>query len=330
MKAKALYGFSSELAPFAGRTPEEQVAILRSWGCTVVFGGYRDPAFVAAAHAADMPVYAEYGCFVGERWWNKVPQSRPITAQGAPLEPEEGYYGVNPSVPEVRQGALQGLRELVAGYGVDGVWLDFIRWPCHWEVPEPCLPQTSFDPATVRRFCQEAQIDPPTGAVPDVADTILTRHASAWVDWRCDQIISWVRQARAAVDEIRPGLTLGLFGVPWRRADSDGALLTVIGQDYEALGAYVDVFSPMVYHRMCGFAPEWIGDVTQEIARLSGKPVWPIIQSVDHPDPLPAAEYGRALKIALRHPASDGALVFTLKGALQEKKLAVTKEVFAG
>ena len=80
----------------------------------------------------------------------------------------------------------------------------------------------------------------------------------------------------------------------------------MIGQDYRALGQYVDVFSPMVYHRMCGYPPEWIAGVTDEVHALGGKPVWPIVQSVDDPEPLPADEYGAALDAALESPASEG------------------------
>jgi hypothetical protein len=276
-----------------------------------------------------MPVYAEYGCFVGKEWWERVPESRPVTASGQLLQPEGSYYGVNPSVPQVRHETREGLRELVAGHDIDGVWLDFIRWPCHWEVPEPNLPQTSFDRATVLRFCRESGVDLPGGLVPDVAQTILTRHASAWTSWRRDQITAWVVRARETIDQVRTDLTLGLFGVPWRLSDWGGAIRSVIAQDYRALGAYVDVFSPMVYHLMCGRSPEWIGQVTEEVARLSGKPVWPIIQSVDHPKELSVQAYSRAIEIGLHHPASDGVLVFTLEGALSEGKLRATKSVFA-
>ena len=71
---------SRRIAAVAGKTPAEQVRLLQSWGNTVLFGGYRDPAFVDAAHEAGMAVYAELGCFAGERWWTEVPASRPITA----------------------------------------------------------------------------------------------------------------------------------------------------------------------------------------------------------------------------------------------------------
>jgi hypothetical protein len=337
VKTRSLYGFSADLPPFVDRTAEEQVAVLQSWGNTALFGGYRDPVFVDAVHRAGMRVYAEYGCFVGERWWKDVPESRPVTDEGKPLEADGWYYGVNPSVPRVRQERLEGL---LTSYDIDGVWLDFIRWPCHWEVPQPYLPRTSFDAGTVGRFARDTGIDVAgdvdaridlSGDDPvHAASTVSGQHADAWADWRCEQITSWVAAAKALIRRVRPGVILGLFGVPWRTSDHGGAIRTIIGQDYRALGARgVDVFSPMVYHRMCGHAPDWIGEVVQEIRDTSGKPVWPIIQSVDEPGPLPADEYARALEIALAHPASDGVLVFTMKGALAEDKLQATRAAFA-
>lgn len=329
MKTKSLYGFSPDLEPFAGRTPAEQVEILRSWGNTAIFGGYGDPSFVEAAHRAGMPVYAEFGCFTGQDWWTDVPDSRPITAQGAPLEPEGWYYGVNPASPQVRQRQLEALAELVTAHEIDGVWLDFVRWPCHWEVHHPRLPRTSFDAQTLARFSQETGIDLPSGSPPDLAQVVLSRYEREWTAWRCDQVTSWVAEAGAVLKGARPGLTLGLFGVPWRLADRDGAILKVVGQNYRALGEYVDVFSPMAYHLMCGYPPEWIAEVTAEVHALSGKPVWPIVQSVDQPGTLSAAEYGRALDVALHHPSCAGVLVFTMAGALQEDKLQVTTARFS-
>jgi hypothetical protein len=320
----SLYGFSPDLPPFAGKSPAEQVAILRSWGNTAIFGGYKDLAFLEAAHEAGMPVYAEFACFVGQEWWEALPESRPVTAEGRPLEPEGWYYGVNPSLPAVRQARLEALEALLAAYPIDGVWLDFIRWPCHWEVHEPYLPRTSFDAGTVARFCRDLGVEVQATEPRAAAKTIRDQHAEAWRMWRCDQITSWVAEARAVVERVRPGAILGLFGVPWRLADYEGAILDVIGQDYRALAAEIDVFSPMVYHRMCGHGPAWAGGVTAHVRERSGKPVWPIVQSVDQPDALSAEEYGAALDVALNHPAADGVLVFTLKGALAPAKLAAT------
>ena len=326
MKTRALYGFTADLPLFAGRPAAEQVAMLKSVGCTAVFGGYQDAAFVEAAHAAGLSVYTEFGCFTGRHWWEQAPESRPFTAQGMPLEPERGYFGVNPATATVRREQWLALEKLLAGHDLDGVWLDFIRWPCHWEVREPILPETSFDAATLASFCRDTGIDFPVDDPLATVHVLLGERAAEWMAWRCAQVTSWVAGARSVLNRVRPGALLGLFGVPWRQADRDGAILNIIGQDYRALGQYVDVFSPMVYHRMCGYPPEWIGPVVEEVHTLSGKPVWPIIQSVDEPDPLPAEEYGRALDLALDHPASDGVLVFTLEGALAGAKLAVTRE----
>jgi hypothetical protein len=98
----------------------------------------------------------------------------------------------------------------------------------------------------------------------------------------------------------------------------------VIGQDVRALGRCVDVFSPMVYHRMCGRPPSWIAEVVQEERDLSGKPVWPIVQAVDEPSPLSPEEYAAALDAALGS-AADGVIVFTLQAAVDGAKLAVTR-----
>ena len=87
----ALYGFSRQLAPFQGLSPVEAVAQLEAWSVNVTFGGYDDPISVEAAHAAGLRVMAEFGCFVGERWWKRYPESRPVTAEGELLPAQDGY-----------------------------------------------------------------------------------------------------------------------------------------------------------------------------------------------------------------------------------------------
>ncbi len=327
-RVRALYGFSPDLEPFAGLTAEEQVAKLRSWGVDAIFGGYRDAAFVRAAHAAGLRVYAEFGCFVGQKWWEQVPASRPITDTGEPLPPFEWYYGVNPANQTVRARLLKALERLLAGYELDGVWLDFIRWPCRWESPTPRLVHTSFDTDTVTRFARDVGISLPVGDASAVARVILERHRQTWTEWRCAQITSWVAQARRVLERVRPGTTLGMFGVPWRRDDHSGAILTVVAQDLAALGEHVDVISPMVYHVMCGQPPEWIEQVSAEVHALSGKPVWPIIQAVDEPIPMPDQDYRAALETVMRSSVAAGVIVFHMRGVLSGGRLTLTGEAF--
>ena len=328
MKTKALYGFSPQLAPFHQKRAQEQVALLRSWGVNAVFGGYEEPAFVEAIHQAGMRIYAELACFVGAKWWERVPASRPITESGQPLQKLKWYCGVNPSNPEVRQAQMNALETLLTDYDLDGVWLDFIRWPCLWEDGEPASRlRTSFDAATLAQFQRDTGLELQQ---ENPGSLLLNRYQSAWTTWRCDQITTWVAEAKATLKQIKPQTTLGLFSVPWRLADFEGAILKTIGQDLRVLGEHVDVFSPMVYHAICDRPPAWIGDVIEEVQTLSQKPVWPIIQSVDKPRLLSIEEYGQALEVGLTHPASSGVLVFTLEGALDQEKLAVTQAKFSG
>jgi hypothetical protein len=313
---KALYGYSDQLAPFRGKSVQAQVAILRSWGVDSVFGGYENALFVDALHDAGLQVYAEFNCFSGKHWWETVPESRPVLRDGSPMEPDGWYHGVNPTVPEIRADRLKALGRLIQEHQIDGVWLDFIRWPCHWEVAQPKLAQTGFDAGTCRRFIQDTGIED------------IVQHPQEWIDWRCQQITGWVGQARTVIDRSESRPTLGLFGVPWPLDDHDGAIRTIIGQDYPALSQYIDLFSPMTYHRMCDRDVAWIGRVIQGIHAQTGKPVCPIIQSVDEPSPLPAEEYGRALELVLDHADSDGVIVFHLEGILPDDKLARTRTLF--
>ena len=322
-KATSLYGYSPTLEPFVGKTPTEAVDTLQRWGITVVFGGYQDPRFVEAVHQAGLKICAEFGCFVGREWWDRVPSSRPVTDAGAPLAEQGTYCGVNPSTPEVREAQWAALERLLLDHDIDGVWLDYIRWPCHWEVHNPLLHHTSFDSGTLARFSHDLGLGLPAASA-QAAHVVLDQYPAEWTAWRCQQVTSWVARAREILQGTRPEAIMGLFGVPWRLADLDGAIRRIVGQDYRALGHYVDVLSPMVYHRMCGQDPSWIGQVVAEIRALSGQPVWPIIQSVDMPAVLSAPEYDRALEIALCNPASDGVLVFTMEGAMDPDKLART------
>jgi hypothetical protein len=325
---KALYGFSPDLPPFAYKTPQAQAALLHSWGATAIFGGYENLAFVDAVHAQGMQIYAEFPCFVGKEWWEKLPESRPITADGRPLAPIDWYHGVNPATPAVRQQRLTDLSMLLRTYPIDGVWLDFIRWPCRWEKPSPLLQQSSFDPATLAHFSADIGVNLEGQNVTPAANTILSHYANEWSAWKCEQITTWVAEARQVVDALRPGLPLGLFGIPWRQADFAGAIRTIIGQDYAALAPYIDIFSPMTYHQMCGQPVNWIANVVQAISQLTKRPVCPIIQSVDHPTLLSTEEYRTGLTTAQSAPGSAGVIIFTLAGVLENDKLAVTQRTW--
>ena len=323
----AVYGFNRDNDWFRDKSEEEILDILGSWKVNAVFGVHEDAALAEVLRRGGIKIFAEFGVFVGESYWNRYPDSRPLTAKGQPLEMIEWYAGVNPSNEQVRKEKLANFQEMLEKYPLDGIWLDFIRWPCRWEKSTPRLEATSFDSATVKKFSGDTGIkldsfDDPVQA----AQLILDGFQEEWTRWRCDQITGWVAESRKLSDRYSPDTKLGLFGVPWI-LDYDNAIISVIGQDYEALGGYIDVFSPMVYHLMCGRPVTWIGEVTDWIGQTTGKAVLPIIQTVNSPGVLSPEELGEATKSALTSPESMGVIFFNLEG-LDEKKLEAAREIY--
>ena len=326
---KAIYGFSPKHEAFTGKTPEGIARALAEWGITAVFGGYEDPALVAALHERDIKVFAEVALFVGKRYWEQYPHSRPITSDGEPMPPEGWYYGVNPITPEIREHNLARIRTLIEQHLLDGVWLDFCRWPCRWERPSPTLIQTSFDPLTLAAFQRNEGIPIPSTlqTIQEKADWLLEHHQETWTAWKCRQITAFVAQVRAIMDRAPRKVLLGLFSIPWKPSDFDGAIRYIIGQDYGALAAHVDCFSPMVYHTLCGRDVPWIAEIAASLGKETGKPVWPIVQAMDDPATLSPQELRQAVQTALTATGSEGVIIFNLN-ALNPEKLKAVREVF--
>jgi len=328
-KMKVLYGFTKSLSCFTGRTVNDIIDSLKSWQIDAIFGGFQDTALVAALQQANIKVFAEAGIFVGERFWKDCQFARPVNANGEPIQKEQWYAGVNPVVTEVRENRLAYLEQLAREYPLDGIWLDFIRWPCHWEVPLPLLQQTSFDDYTLEKFQQARGIILPAnlGAPQSKATWVLENQLEAWTAWKCQQITDFVKEARAVIKAVSENMMIGLFGVPWLPTDFNGAITQIIGQDYAQLAEYVDVFSPMVYHLMCQREVKWIADVTNWLAHTTRKPVWPIIQATDEPTPLRPVEFGSAIHSGLTAVGSRGIIIFRMKD-LTPEKLVQMKMVF--
>jgi hypothetical protein len=319
---RAVYGISKKLDQFQGKTNQDIVRFLKMHNINAVFGSHEDAEFVDACHQNGFRVYAEAAVFVGEKYWKAHPESRPITATGEPLEKIEWYAGVCPNQPWLWEDKLEMIRKMVRDTKVDGIWLDFIRYPCHWEVKEPKLDQTCFCPVCMKQFQKDTGIALPAELAngKDQAQWILQHHRNTFIEWKCKRIALFVQKAREVIKAERPEVLVGLFGVPWMPTERDDAIHAIIAQDYHMLAPHVDVFSPMVYHRMCNRDTKWISAVTKYLARVTRKPVVPIIQACSLPDALPTAEFKQAIDAALS-PPSAGVIIFNMKYLLDEEKM---------
>lgn len=123
---------------------------------------------------------------------------RAIVRKGARGGDAEGYY-LSPAVPEVGDHLEAVVRELVSGYAVDGLHLDFIRYPGpEYDYSRAAL--LAFRPKLAGRELLSA----PDG------------DAEAWDQRRRDSVTQLVSRLAAAARQARPGIVVSAAVVPGR------------------------------------------------------------------------------------------------------------------
>ena len=324
-----IYGFY--WSPSAASLDAEWSAFVQSGANSVVIQTHAlTDALLERCQRQDTMVYVDLPLFAGADLRVSFPDSAPVDEYGSVMGSDEWYVPLCPNNVHVRAHRLASLRSVLEQHGdaLHGVWLDFARYPLRWEVPQPNLVQTCFCDQCLALFfgrpLREYAVDERKAAI----DAILNERFDAWVEWKCQRIAGFVQDIRNFLRAQRPDLRLGLFALPWRLTDHNAAVRTIVGQDVALLGRRVDVISPMVYHRLCGQSPEWIADVVEEIRARSCTDILLIIQTINAPGTLSAAELRRALEIASA-VSDQGVLLFDLSAIVRDPdKLAVVREAF--
>jgi len=177
--------------------------------------GFKDPGFdplalaVGEAHRRGLALHA---------WVNVMPAWRgeappPIRTQLYNAHPEwffydsarrreplvhvagserrKWYVSLNPCLPEVRRYLVRLMHEIVSNYPVDGLHLDYIRFPNESIVTGEQIPDYPRDPRSLALFNRE------TGSDPKV-------HPAAWKQWRADQVTRLVAQIQQMMKQTRP------------------------------------------------------------------------------------------------------------------------------
>jgi hypothetical protein len=310
-----------------------QAALIGATGANAVYvpGISLDRIPRAPLHARGVRIIADWSVFVGEELRQRFPDSVPVDASGRPFERDGWYVPVCPNHPEVRRWHTEGIARLLARYGdqLFGLWLDFIRYPVRWEGAAPPLPQLCFCRHCLNLFLDEQREHYSIEETHRQAQTILSERRDEWVEWKCGRIVAFTQEVRRLITEAGLDLRLGIFSLPWRQDDFDGAIKSIASQDLARLARTVDTFSPMVYHRLCAQDVAWIADVIRDVQRVTGRAVLPIVQAMDRPGLLPAGELEAALAASLATGA-EGVMIFTLD-AVEETpvKVATVHRFFA-
>ena len=171
---------------------------------------FKDPGFdpletaIRAAHANGIELHAWVN--VMPAWWGTEKPTEPRQiyntkpewfwydqkGERQPLAPKF-YVSLNPCLPEVRKYLVDVLKDLAEHYAIDGLHLDYTRFPNDAVPGVAPRPGIDFprDKTTLSLFAKD------TGKTPD-------KDAAAWNAWRAEQVTSLVRVIRAMLRAARP------------------------------------------------------------------------------------------------------------------------------
>jgi hypothetical protein len=279
----------------------------------------------------NIQVLIDWTMFAGEELRQRFPDSVPVDATGVPFDREEWYVPACPNHPQLRAQHMEALSDLLDHYHQEfaGIWLDFIRYPVRWEAAQPKMRKLCFCKNCLNLFLGEEREEYSQEETRGLASQILQERAEEWVDWKCQRIANFVQEVKAQIRQRNLDIQLGMFSLPWRRGDFDGAIRKVAAQDLRMLAEHIDLFSPMVYHKLCYQPPSWVQAVAQDVLDWTQKPVLPVVQSIHQPERMEPEELDAALTSAL-YPSTVGAMIFTLEPLLASKEMAAVVRKHSG
>lgn len=243
-EACQLAGMNTILFQVRGAATASYKSALEPWSERY---NWADPGFdplataIEAAHARGLELKAWVN--VMPAWWGTTPPTDPRHVwqahkdwlwydQNGKVQPfsDKFYVSLNPCLPEVRRYLASVMRDLVARYDVDGLHLDYIRFPNDLVPAGTDYPR---DARTVKLFRGE------TGKTPD-------QDRAAWDTWRTEQVTNLLREIRRQVRQEKPDLELSAAVGPEPERALAAHFQDVKTWSHENL---VDLVYPMNYTR---------------------------------------------------------------------------------
>lgn len=225
---------------------------------------------------------------------------------------------VCPSDENYKQYKLLVIREIVKELSPEIISLDFIRFPVTWELINPNTPADSirqfcFCQRCLNHFYAQTKLQQPKNLLStrQIADWILSQHKGTWTDWKVSLITDFIIAVREVINECDPQIRLAVHLVPWSSIDIQGESTTITGQSIDQLQFFVDIFSPMIYHKLIGKPKHFIAELSAEIKKRSSRTVVPSIQfdQIINEGPIDTLEFTEMIKMT-RSDSSDGFVIF--------------------
>ena len=303
-----------------------------------------DRDLIDIVHDHGLAYWASVACFSdhAEPIRTTRPELTPITAAGTPREQQEWYVGLIPTDDAYNADVLRRCADMSHRYEIDGIALDFLRWPLHWELelrPGAVPIDSSFDETTLQKYRSFDPEFPGELVGADAAAHILRERLETWVSFKCQTITSLAEEICTVVASQRPTIGTAIFLVP----GDDRTRRRYVGQDVGALGAIFDELLPMTYHRIVGREPGWVGDTVRETRSLAPRArVTPAVQVTADPEFAGSADWGASmsdtdardsLRTGISASAGDGIVVFPgealLRGSSADRIRSAVRAVAA-
>ncbi|NET61948.1 MAG: family 10 glycosylhydrolase [Symploca sp. SIO2E6] len=229
---------------YPSRVAPEQNPLVRGW----------DPlaAAVKLAHQRQMELHAWVWIFAAANQRHNILLNQPVDYLGPVLEahpewanldqegrvfhPDTKKAFFDPANPEVQRYLIALLEEIASRYEVDGIQLDYIRYPFQ----EPNINQTyGYSMVARQQFHRQTGVDP---AEIRPSDRDLWRE---WTDFRTQQIDRFVASAAKKLRQQNPDLILSAAVFPIPRPDR----IHTLQQHWEiwAEEGNLDMIVPMTY-----------------------------------------------------------------------------------
>lgn len=164
----------------------------------------------------------------------ELSNSQLVLSDGATIPNKQHEYWLSPASQQSQTFLLNAYKEIVTRYAVDGLQLDYIRYPFQSDTQ-----QAGWDTLTKARVREELGID----LQPNTPLTGWQR--DQFNQWKAAQVTAFVKKVSTELRAIRPSLVLSasVFALP--RQDR----IRAIQQDWETWvqNGWIDVLVPMTY-----------------------------------------------------------------------------------
>lgn len=150
---------------------------------------------------------------------------------GQLVPPRQTEFWIDPAIPEARQYPKDLIMEIVTNYKVDGIQLDYIRYPFNNKPNE-----MGFDWQGRQRFEQETGLS---------LDRLDDNTRQIWIAWKVQIINNFVKDISTTLRKFKPDIRISaaVYGMPKRLR------VAAIQQEWETWVAngWVDTLNPMTY-----------------------------------------------------------------------------------